>query len=58
MGYIKGEEVRGYKFEDEIVCCDCATRQELEALKEEQVITNSEIKEEDYYFCDRCEELL
>ena len=58
MGYIKGEEVRGYRFEDEMVCCDCATKQELKALKAEEVITNSQINNDDYYSCDRCEELL
>ena len=58
MGYIKGDEVRGYRFENEVVCCDCTTRQELQTLKEEQVITTSAINEEDYYSCDRCEELL
>ena len=58
IGYIKAEEVRGYRFEDEMVCRDCATRQELKTLKVEEVITDSQINDDDYYFCDRCEELL
>ena len=58
MGYIKADEVRAYRFEDDMVCCHCATRQELQALKVEEVITGSQINDDDYYFCDRCEELL
>ena len=42
MGYIKGEDVRGYRFEEELVCGDCATRQEMKALKEEEILTNSD----------------
>ncbi len=58
MGYIKAKEVRGYKFEDEMVCCDCATKSELKTPKLEEVITDSQINDDDYYLCDRCEELL
>ncbi len=58
MGHIKGEEVRGYRFEDEMVCSDCSTKQGLKALNLEEVITNSQINNDDYYSCDRCEELL
>jgi len=49
MGLFKAEEVRECRFEDEMVCCDCSTRQELQALKVGEVITNSQINEEDHY---------
>ena len=58
MGHIKAEEVRECRFGDEMVCCDCATRQELQVLKVGEVIRNSQINKEDYYFCDRWEESL
>jgi hypothetical protein len=61
MAVIKNEEIRGYQFYDarfsEIVCLDCVTQEDLEDLKEGNILTEQELENSDYrYFCDRCEE--
>jgi len=59
MGIIKKEEIRGYRFENEIVCPDCATDAELKDLNEDEIITDNEIENGDeMYFCDRCKKEL
>lgn len=58
MSHIKGEEVRGYQFKDELVCLDCVEKDELKEITEDEILTESEMDEDDYYFCDRCKEQL
>ena len=55
MGFVKNEEIRGYQFDNEVVCSDCATKQDLEELKEDEILTEDDIEKSDgTYFCDRC----
>lgn len=58
MGIIKKEDIVGYHFESgEVICTECIEAEELENLKQSQIITADQVKEEDaHYFCDRCEE--
>ena len=54
MAHIRGEDVRGYKFKNEIVCHDCVETNELEGITADEFLLGSEMDEDDYYFCDRC----
>jgi hypothetical protein len=57
MAVFKVEDIKGYCFQDEMVCTDCADREEINSLKVDEVITENEIqKGDDLYFCDRCKE--
>ena len=58
MGYIKGEDIKGYHFDCGYVCFDCATDKDLSNLMEDEILTENDMKEEDYYFCDRCSKQL
>jgi hypothetical protein len=58
MGYIKGEDIRGYYFNNTVVCNNCVTPEDLNELQEDQIITETEMTEDDYYFCDRCKKQL
>ena len=52
MGYIKGEDVRGYQFTNEIICSECIKSEELSEVTEDEILCD--FSEEDFYFCDRC----
>lgn len=54
MGFIEISQVAGYRFENELVCPDCATEEDLKELTEDKVLTNSHLETDDFYFCDRC----
>ena len=59
MSFIKTEDIRGYKFDSEMVCLDCATEDDLKELRQSELITEDEIdRSEGCYFCDRCDEAL
>jgi hypothetical protein len=58
MGVIKNEEIRGYHFYDarfdEIVCLDCVTQEDLEDLKQDDILSEKLLEKRCRYFCDRC----
>lgn len=57
MGIINGEDIRGYRIGGELVCCDCITNAEDNAITEEDVLTEAE-DSEILLFCDRCKKRL
>lgn len=58
MPMIKDEEICGYYVDQECVCRECITRQEKEQLTPNSFILDSDLENEDWYFCDRCEEMI
>ncbi len=43
----------------QVICMACATREELEEIKEDQILTSPFIEEsEEMFFCDRCKKKL
>jgi len=59
MGFIETERIIGYNFDTEIICCGCATDEEKNKAKEEEIITEDMIEDNRYvYFCDRCKKRL
>jgi hypothetical protein len=61
MGIIKNSEIRGYHFSTgrftEVVCLDCVDEEDLEDLKEDDILTEKELEEDDCkFFCNRCRE--
>ena len=58
MGFIRREDIRGYRFDSDYVCVDCASDKELSELLEKEILTENNVSEEDYYFCDRCSKQL
>ncbi len=56
MGIIKNEDLAMARVEEQLVCQNCLTKEELSELKEGDIVTQDEIdKTDDFYFCDRCE---
>ena len=47
-----GEEVRGFRIEDEIVCPDCIEEEEIEEMTESNLLTEDDLEGE--ISCDRC----
>ena len=59
MGILKVDEIRGYSFKaGGIVCSECATQEEANTAKEDEILTEKDIEGDDIYFCDRCKERL
>ena len=59
MGFIKGDEIRGYRFDQgQIVCRECARGEDLKDVVEEDVLTDHEVDGDDLWFCDRCKKQL
>ena len=57
MGIFKENEIRGYYFEDEVVCTNCADTVDINRLKGDEIIIEDDIQKGDFhFFCDRCEE--
>ena len=52
----KADEIRGYRWKDgTIVCTKCVTDEERKDLKEDEILTDHDVDDEDeMYFCDRC----
>lgn len=57
MGYIKLDEVMGYHVDEQIFCRDCITKDELNAVKQDEVIVEND-SDKNFIFCDRCKEQL
>lgn len=60
MATVRKDEIRGYIFCDgrktEIVCIDCATMEDVEDLRREEVLDTDILENSGFkYFCDRCE---
>ena len=60
MGYIKNEDIRGYRFEDgTILCPECMAPEDLKDVTEDEILTDKDVNtEEGAYFCDRCKKQL
>jgi hypothetical protein len=56
MACFEREEVMGFWIGGQLVCPECILPTEVDDLKIRNLLTSDEINEEDYYFCDRCEE--
>ena len=61
MGIIKRDDIRGYhfnfwdQFNVEMVCTGCVTKEDLEGLEPDEIITERDIdRTDDKYCCDRC----
>ena len=57
---IELENIKGYRFNNEIVCVNCITVEETDNSTQNEIITTDEIENnsEANYYCDRCKELL
>jgi hypothetical protein len=55
MANFDNDSIRGYRIEGEIVCANCATDKEQNAAEQDDIITDSDIENDDAhtYFCDR-----
>jgi hypothetical protein len=60
MAIIKKQDIRGYRFENRIVCTDCVTEDDLKSMKEDELILDAllEQSKDAFYFCDECKKLL
>jgi len=55
MGRIKEEDILVFYVGQELICNGCITETERNALKLDDVITDTE-SDEEMFFCDRCKE--
>ena len=59
MGMYRVDEVLGRMVNGKVVCAECCSGEEWEAMKELDAITGSDSTEADFiYFCDRCKRKL
>lgn len=59
MGIVKADEITGYHFESgEVVCPKCATDEDDNEVKENEILRERETSGDDRYYCDRCHERL
>ena len=59
MSKLFSESIRGARIEGEVVCIDCLTGDEWEALDDSQVFTEEDVKEaKETYTCERCKDEL
>ncbi len=59
MGRILTAQIAAVTKGWQIICVECATREELEKVKEDQILTWPFIEEsEEMFFCDRCKKKL
>jgi len=55
MSVIKDEEILGYFIGEECVCRECVTDdEETKEVTQSNLITDTDIGNENRYFCDRC----
>ncbi len=55
MGVHKNEDVIGYQIGEEVVCCDCASKEEADNVEESGLMLEFEVaNNDDLIFCDRC----
>jgi hypothetical protein len=59
MGRILNAQIAAIARDAQVICMACATGEELEKIKEDQVVTWPFIDEaEEMFFCDRCKKRL
>lgn len=59
MGVLDNDDMRGAYVGQEVVCLDCLTDKQDTELKQDEVITEADLGNEDKtYFCDRCKKRL
>lgn len=60
MGIIKYEDIRGYRTDSGIVCCECVGDERLKDITEDEVVTENEVEGgfDDLWFCDDCKKRL
>jgi hypothetical protein len=56
MGYYKLDEIAAIRDDQgKMSCMECATKEELAELTEDQIVTDKEVEdEENFFFCDDC----
>lgn len=59
MAKIAKEDVAGVQVDEELVCAECLTVEELSSVELEKILLVGTVEEgEDLYFCDRCKKQL
>ena len=58
MAVIQSDDVVGYHIDQEHVCKECATQEEIRDVTLDDIITVHSIDGDNRYFCDRCKEEL
>lgn len=58
MGYIRRDDVRGAWIGGSLYCESCIKGDEWNDVKEENLVLESNMDEEDFYFCDECKNQL
>jgi hypothetical protein len=54
MGSNNDEGVRGYWIGETLICKDCINKEEVERIKKENILTESNMDEGVDYICSRC----
>ena len=56
---IENDDIAGYFLNNEVVCSDCATKEETDEATQDEIIILTKIKNDDSrFFCDRCKKQL
>ena len=62
MAHIEVEKIKGYYVgpnrNRELVCIDCLDSEDQKGLGPDDFLTEDNMNEHDFYFCDRCKEPL
>lgn len=54
MEIIKADDVKGYRLKNgEIICLQCMDKKILADLEEDEILTEEDLNEENFFFCDR-----
>jgi hypothetical protein len=57
MSIVKKEDIKGYRVDQEIVCDDCISAEELDDVLESDILFQNDA-DDDLVFCDRCKSRL
>ena len=59
MSFVKTEDIRGFRFDSEIVCIECLNEYDMEDLRQYNIITSAKVKPtQGCFYCDRCHKRL
>lgn len=56
MGAVKKEDVAGVRTGERVICKECLTDEEWADMKQNDIVGDTSEDEENFYFCDRCQE--
>jgi hypothetical protein len=55
MGKVNREDIRGYQLDGgDLVCTECATDEDTQDLKEDEILAEGQVEGDVHNFCDRC----